>query len=224
MPPEPYREDPRLGLARYHLPDKFIYLPNQFWQHKNHELVFEALGRLGARGVYPIIVSSGNPVDYRRPAYFSELMQKLSQAGLREQFIYLGQVPRADVFRLMRQSVCVLNPSKFEGFGMSVAESKSLGKHVLVSDLGPLREQAAPGAVYFDPGDAGDLAVKMGAVWTSTPPGPDPELEAAARAELPRRQAAFGRQLLQVFEQSHSEFLNGAELLNGKSMAKTREQ
>jgi len=49
-----------------------------------------------------------------------------------------------------------LNPSRFEGFGMSVAESKSLGKRVLASDLGLLREQAAPGAVYFDPADAGE--------------------------------------------------------------------
>src|SRR5206468_3780107 len=87
IPPEPYVEDPRLGLARYHLPEKFIYLPNQFWQHKNHQLVFEALACLATRGVRPMIVSTGNPIDYRRPAYFSELMQTLSQAGLREQFI-----------------------------------------------------------------------------------------------------------------------------------------
>jgi glycosyltransferase involved in cell wall biosynthesis len=206
VPTEAYRADPRDGLARYHLPEKFIYLPNQFWQHKNHLLVFEALARLRARGVYPTIVSTGNPVDYRRPAYFSELMQTLSQANLREQFILLGQVPRDDVFRLMRQSVCVLNPSRFEGLGMSVAESKSLGKHVLASDLGPLREQAAPGAVYFNPADAGDLAEKLEAAWSTIPPGPDRALESAARAELPRRQAAFGRALLDLFLEAQADF------------------
>jgi len=206
VPLETYDTDPRDGLARYHLPEKFIYMPNQFWQHKNHKLVFEALGRLRARGVYPNIVSTGNLVDYRRPAYFSELMQTLSRANAREQFIILGQVPRDDVFRLIRQSVCVLNASKFEGFGMSVAESKSLGKRVLVSDLSPLRDQDAPGAVYFDPNDVDDLAVKLEQVWTAAAPGPDQPMETAARAELPRRQAAFGRALLQLFQEAQADF------------------
>ena len=206
IPPETYRDDPRDGLAAYHLPEKFIFLPNQFWQHKNHKLVFEALGRLRLQDVSPCIVSTGNPFDYRRPAYFAELMQMLSRLDLREQFIFLGQVPRSDIFRLMRQAMCVLNPSTFEGLGMSVAESKSLGKRVLVSDLVPLREQAAPEAVYFDPGDVDDLAGKLAAVWSTVPPGPDRELEAAARAELPRRQAAFGRALLRLFDEARAEF------------------
>jgi glycosyltransferase involved in cell wall biosynthesis len=211
IPSETYRDDPREGLADYHLPEKFIYLPNQFWQHKNHKLVFEALSRLRSQGMQPTIVSTGNPFDYRRPAYFAELMQMLSRLNVRDQFIFLGQVPRSDVFRLMRQAICVLNPSTFEGFGMSVAECKSLGKRVLVSDLAPLREQAAPEAVYFDPGDAGDLAAKMAAVWAATPPGPDLEMEPAARAELPRRQTAFGRELLQLFDEARAEFLtNGS--------------
>jgi glycosyltransferase involved in cell wall biosynthesis len=206
IPEDVYKGDPYIGLAQYCLPEKFIYLPNQFWQHKNHQLVFDALSQLTARGVHPQIVCSGNPIDYRRPSHFSELMQHLSIANLRDQFIWLGVVPRLDVFRLMRQSICVMNPSKFEGLGLSVAESKSLGKRVLASDLGPLREQAAPGAVYFDPNDPSDLAAKMEAIWTSVPPGPDRELEAAARAEFPNRQAAFGRELLQLFAEAQANF------------------
>ncbi len=214
IPPDTYRDDPRDGLAGFHLPDKFIYLPNQYWQHKNHKLVFEALGRLQLQGVHPCIVSTGNPFDYRRPAHFAELMQMLSRLNLRDQFIFLGQVPRSDVFRLMRQSMCVLNPSIFEGLGMSVAESKSLGKRVLVSDLAPLREQAAPEALYFDPSDADDLAEKMAAIWSTVPSGPDFEMEAAARAELPRRQADFGRDLLRLFDEARAEFA-GSQSANG---------
>jgi glycosyltransferase involved in cell wall biosynthesis len=214
IPSQTYRDNPRDALATYHLPEKFVYLPNQFWLHKNHKLVFEALSRLHLQGVYPCIVSTGNPFDYRKPAYFGELMQMLSRLNLREQFIFLGQVPRSDVFRLMRQAMCVLNPSLFEGLGMSVAESKSLGKRVLVSDLAPLREQAPPEAVYFDPSDAGDLAAKMTAVWSNVPAGPDREMEAAARAELPRRQAAFGHELLGLFNEARAEFA-GNQSTNG---------
>src|SRR5262249_6590326 len=55
VPEQVYDEAPPLVLAAYHLPERFIYLPNQFWQHKNHKLVFEALRRLRARGVRPTI-------------------------------------------------------------------------------------------------------------------------------------------------------------------------
>jgi len=206
IPPEVYAQDPRPGLAEFHLPEKFIYLPNQFWKHKNHRLVFEALGQLNAHGIRPCIVSTGNPIDFRQPEYFGELMQLLSRLNIRDQFIFLGQVSRLDVFRLIRQSLAVLNPSGFEGLGLSVAESKSLGKRVLVVDLPALREQDAPGAVYFDPNAAGDLAAKMETLWTTVTPGPDGPLETAARAELPRRQAEFGRALLQVFEEARADF------------------
>lgn len=94
------------------MPEKFIYLPNQFWQHKNHALAFEALARQSARGLRAIIVSTGNLVEYRRPAHIADLIQRLSRLNLREQFIMLGQVPQDEVFQLMRQSLCVLNPSK----------------------------------------------------------------------------------------------------------------
>jgi glycosyltransferase involved in cell wall biosynthesis len=198
VPADVYEPDPLAGLARYHLPEKFVYLPNQFWRHKNHKLVFEALSRLQARAVRPIIVSSGSPTDYRWPAHFSDLMQLLSEANLRDQFIYLGRVPRTDLFLLMRQAICVLNPSLFEGLGMSVAESKSLGKRVLASDLEPIREQSAPGAEYFDPQDADNLAAKLEAAWMNLRAGPDHEMEAAARTALPGRQRAFGAAFLQL--------------------------
>jgi glycosyltransferase involved in cell wall biosynthesis len=201
-----YAADPRAGLAAYHLPEKFVYLPNQFWQHKNHGLVLQALALLRARGVRPVIVCTGRTLDYRRPDYFGEFLRAVTLADLRDQVILLGQVPRADVFRLMRQAVCVLNPSLFEGLGLSVAECHSLGKRVLVSDLPALREQAAPGAVYFDPRDAGDLADKLQTVWAEVPPGPDREMETAARAALPGRQAAFGRALLALFSEAVAAF------------------
>jgi hypothetical protein len=122
LPAAAFSQDPTDGLAGYHLPETFISLPNQFWQHKNHQPVFGTLARLRPRGVRPQIVSTVNQIDYRQSAHFADLMQRLSRMNIRDQFIYLGQVPRIDVFCLMRLSVCVLNPSQCEGLGLSVAE------------------------------------------------------------------------------------------------------
>jgi len=51
-----------------------------------------------------------------------------------------------------------------------------------------------------------DLAGKLEQVWTSGVPGPDLMMEAAARAELPRRRAAFGRALLELFQEAQADF------------------
>ena len=60
--------------SEYKIPKKFIYLPNQFWAHKNHVIVFKALSILKHRGVTPFLVLTGNPVDVRNPAYLAGIL------------------------------------------------------------------------------------------------------------------------------------------------------
>lgn len=198
IPKSVYALDLPQTLSKYHLPVKFVYVPNQFWRHKNHERLWNALRLLSERGETPYVVCTGSVMDERDPDYLASLLQKLSLWNLREHIILLGRVPREDVFALMRQAVCVINPSLFEGFGMSVAECKSLGKRVLASDLPSHREIDAPAAVYFDPRNARELADKLAMIWQTVAPGPDFALEANARAALPERQRAFAKQFVQL--------------------------
>ncbi len=198
IPSEVYATNPHYVRERYHLPEKFFYLPNQFWMHKNHTIVIQALQILASRNVYPCVVCTGNLVDHRDPEYIGSLLNILSVENLREQFVILGTVPRADVFALMRQSVAVLNPSLFEGFGLSAAEAHSLGKRALLADLPSLREQEPSCALYFNPKDSLELADKMELLWRTIPAGPDAELEAEAQRALPRRQYEFANSFLYI--------------------------
>lgn len=193
-----YARDPELVVRQYHLPQKFVYLPNQFWQHKNHELVLEALSILVERGVHPQIVCTGLPHDSRKEAHFAGLLRQVSEKGLHGQLVFLGLVPFDHVKALMRQAICVLNPSLFEGWSSTVEEAKSLGKLLLLSDLSVHREQNPPAAMFFDRHDAGDLATKLRTVWEDRDPGPDPQLETVARQSLPGRMRAFGEAFLTV--------------------------
>lgn len=197
-----YERDPGQVVQVYHLPDKFLYLPNQFWMHKNHHVVIEALARLRGKGVKPSVVCSGSLIDHRKPEHIGDLLQKIARQDLYRQVFILGQVPREDVFLLMRQAACLLTPTLFEGFGLSVAEAASLGKRMLISDLPTLREQNAPCALYFNPNDPDELADKMQMIWETTAPGPDLSLEAQARAALPARQKAFAMAFLDLAQES----------------------
>jgi hypothetical protein len=106
----------------------------------------------------------------------------------------------------MRQAVCVLNASVFEGFGLSLAESTYLGKRALVSDLPAHHGQNPPDAVYFDPHDVETLADKMAEIWNTTQPGPDLPREAAAQIELPRHYAAVGNTLLDIMSEAAARY------------------
>jgi len=211
IPSSVYEQEPGLVSREYDLPSKFFYLPNQFWKHKNHLTVLKALARLRSRGVFPNIVCSGDPHDNRDPAYFAQFWQEVSRLGLREQFIYLGVVPREHVYLLMRQCICMLNPTLFEGFGLGVAEASSLGKRQLLSDLPVLREQGPPCALYFSPDDPFDLAEKLEWVSANALPGPDLELEAAARKSLRKRQEAFASDFLRIVHEATKMAGNGRQ-------------
>ena len=198
IPASVYEVDPKFVVDQYHLPDKFFYLPNQFWKHKNHELVFQALKILKDRGSRIFVACSGYQGDYRHPSYFSDLLQKVSRWGIRDQIAFLGLIPRYSMFQLMRQSVCVLNPSLFEGFGLTIDEARSVGKQVIMSDILAHREQNPPGAVFFDPQDCEGLAQKLEKIWYEIPPGPDMKLESEARQSLPGRIRACAESFMSV--------------------------
>ncbi len=198
IPARLYDIDPMTVVREYHLPEKFFYLPNQFWAHKNHRAVFEALKILKARGIEPFLVCTGNPVDPRNPLYFAELMQDISRWGLRGQVALLGLIPHEHVYSLIRQSICVVNPSLFEGWSTTVEEVKSVGKRILLSELNVHREQAPPGGIFIDPHDPEGLAEGLAEIWHETPPGPDLEMEKQARAAISGRIQGFAETFITI--------------------------
>lgn len=202
VPQSVYDYDLSSILNLYHLPEKFVFLPNQFWKHKNHELAFQTIKALKDGGIKVFVVCTGNPVDYRHPTYFAGLCQKLSQWDIRDQVIFIGLIPHDHLLLLMRQSISVLNPSLFEGWGFSVDEARSVGKQVLLSDIPSHREQKPPKAVFFDPHDCNDLAEKLGQIWQKTAPGPDVKLESEARESLPVRLRAYGEAFVSVIQEA----------------------
>lgn len=198
VPSHIYETSPESVARQYHLPDRFVYLPNQFWAHKNHGVVVEALSKL--RGTHPDVrvVCTGNTSDYRAPTYFGSLLATVSERGLRDQMVMLGLVPHDHVYQLMRRALAVLQPSLFEGWSTTVEEAKSLGKQLVLSDISVHREQAGPEGLFFVPHDADALAQRLIDVFDDARPGPYRTREAAARDALPARTRQFGQAFVNI--------------------------
>lgn len=161
IPAELIEDHPEEVRQKYLLPPKFYYLPNQFWKHKNHLLVIEAIGLLKRQGCEVVVAASGNPLDPRHPEYMSQLCSRIESLGLQDNFHMLGLIPRRHVISLIRTCTALINPSYFEGWSSTVEEARTLGARMLLSDIGVHREQMGGGAVYFSADDAEGLAEKL---------------------------------------------------------------
>lgn len=149
----------------YDLPERYFYLPNQFWLHKNHLLVIDALTILKNSGNKIAVAASGKQLDPRRPAHFERFSERLQSAGVGDQFRLLGLIPYEHIAPLMVGSVAVLNPSLFEGWSTTVEEARSLQVPLVLSDLAVHKEQAAGIASFFERNSSESLAKALLSVW-----------------------------------------------------------
>lgn len=161
IPSDGLAGDPDRIRTRYQLPKRFFYLPNQFYQHKNHLLVLDALKLLGDKGLRPVVAASGNPYDHLASDVMRRIKDRIADYRLENQFILLGAIPYGHVIGLMRCADALINPSLSEGWSTTVEEAKALGKELILSDLDVHKEQAGRSAVYFGRHNPQDLAVSL---------------------------------------------------------------
>lgn len=203
IPENIYHEHFRRHGIFQKIPERYLYLPNQLWKHKNHQIVFRTAAALKDNsGIELPIVCSGNMHDRRNPSLYDEIIQLLNKLDIAGQVHMLGFVDHADVYRLMRQSVAVINPSLYEGWSTTVEEAKSVGKQMLLSDIPTHREQAPPNARYFPPGDSDALAALLFEVWETGCSGPDADLEVMARNDLAVRAATYADTFCAIVEKA----------------------
>ena len=192
--PDLLTANPSDVLAHYGLPGSFCYLPNQFWRHKNHRVVVDALTILRKRGCDVVVAATGSAEDPREPHYFRDVMTEVKTRGLEMNFRYLGMIPLDHVYALLRTSTALLNPSSLEGWSTTVEEAKSFGVPMILSDIDVHREQTGGTARYFGIDDPDSLADHLSDISQAGPP-------LAARNLLPdidARVAAFAAEFVRA--------------------------
>jgi glycosyltransferase involved in cell wall biosynthesis len=116
---------------------------------------------------------------------------------------YRGPVSEEEKGALLRSARLVIQPSRYEGFGMGVLEGLALGKPVACSDIAAHREVAGACALYFpsDRPEAMAHAMERGLL--------DEGLRSTLSAGGPVRAAAFSwdrsaRKLVSLWQEAYS--------------------
>jgi glycosyltransferase involved in cell wall biosynthesis len=206
--PDWFGDEPE-RLAKYALPPRYFLVSNQFWTHKNHRVVFEALHKLAQAPEAPdaAVVCTGSIVDARDQGYFPSLRRFLDDSGLAGRVRILDHIAKRDQIEIMKGALAVIQPTLFEGGpgGGAVYDAVSLGVPALVSDLPVNREIDGLGFAlrFFPPTDATALAGLM----LDALRGPAPARKDAATllAEGRERWRAVGKVLVETLRKAGAE-------------------
>lgn len=130
---------------KYHIDGEYIYYPAQFWPHKNHIYIIEAIAKLKLKGIFLSVIFSGS--DKGNLDYVMSYAKKLNVADL---VYYIGFAPAEDIYHLYKQSLALVMPSYFGPTNIPPLEAFLIGTPVIYSDLAGLRDQVADAALLCD--------------------------------------------------------------------------
>ena len=151
---------------KYNLPRRYFFYPAQFWPHKNHKLILQAIKRVADEtGEVIPVVFCGAYWSYIMAANFKELVDMAMQFGIANQVRYLGSVPDEDMAALYTLSAGLVMPTFFGPTNIPPLESWHFGRPVITSDIEGLREQNGDASLLVDPRSPEALAEAMKKLW-----------------------------------------------------------
>ena len=159
--PDISKLDHKKILNKYYITGKYFLVANQFWPHKNHLLVVEAVKSLNKINPDFQIVMTGKKTSYRDKTYILKIENFLNENGLDKKVMLTGFISREDQLVLMKNSMAVVQPSLFEGWSTVIEDCKALNQFVIASDLAVNKEQIKSNVLFFDKNSSDDLADKM---------------------------------------------------------------
>jgi glycosyltransferase involved in cell wall biosynthesis len=152
----PLPTTPSAAFEKLQLPKKYFYFPANFWPHKNHANVLEALKLAIRGGMHDVhLVLSGSPAD------FGWVAKEISRLGLDKSVHMLGYVDKKLIPEIYQHALALLFATKFEGFGIPLLEAFWCGVPAITADSGSCVEVAGDAAILVDPLDPASIAAGM---------------------------------------------------------------
>jgi glycosyltransferase involved in cell wall biosynthesis len=146
-------EEPIFELANRRDPQPFLLCVSTLHPHKGIDSLLGGFARFRAADPRFRLVLAG-----MRGFAAEALEARIRELGLGDAVELTGWIPREQLCDLYRRAWAFVYPSRFEGFGMPVAEAMAAGLPIACSDIEPLRDIAGDAALYFAPGDEPGIA------------------------------------------------------------------
>ncbi len=181
-----YRLLPQEQVAAYRRkkgwPEQFILMVGTLEPRKNHLGLIEAYARYRRMTKTPLPLLIGGGKGW----HFDEIFHRVQALGLEEAIRFLGFVPWEDLPWLYNAAALFVYPSRYEGFGLPVAEAMRCGTPVITSNVSSLPEVAGDAALTIAPDEHEALAQAMLRILHT-----EPERQAIMRRKGQKQAARF---------------------------------
>ena len=129
---------------KFKITKPYFISPNQFWVHKNHQVILDAIKLLKDNNlsINFQVVFTGKEYDFRYPEYANNLKKFVVENNLSDYVLFLGFIDRKEQLQLMNNALAVIQPSLFEGWSTVVEDAKAMNKQIICSDIAVHREQS----------------------------------------------------------------------------------
>lgn len=155
-------------LNKYKLcKSRYFIICNQFWLHKGHNIAFMAFKKflLKCKTDNIKLVCTGKFEDLSGTSnHIVDLKKIINELNIEEKVVFLGHIPKIEQSSLIINSICLIQPTTFEGGpgGGSVYQALSYGVRCIVSDIAVNLEIGNNHLVtYFEVNNYDILANKM---------------------------------------------------------------
>ena len=138
-------------IKKYGLSQGFLLYPAQFWPHKNHIRIVQALEIIKKQGKTPIVVFVGGDKGNKK-----RVADAVKKAKLEEQIIDLGFISNEELSALYEGCSAVVMPTYFGPTNLPPLEAWQARKPLIYSYH--LRQQCMDAAILIDPDDPDSLA------------------------------------------------------------------
>lgn len=128
-------------FQKFGINEPYFLCSNQFWAHKNHIVVLQAIALLKAKGTQATVVFTGKEHDYRNPDYFTGLQAAVKELHIEDQVRFLGFIQREEQIVLMQQAKAIIQPSLFEGWSTVIEDAMAQNAYIIAADLSVNKEQ-----------------------------------------------------------------------------------
>lgn len=149
-----HSDSKEMVLKKYSLDENYFFYPAQFWSHKNHVRILEALVGLREDGTLYKVVFVGS--DKGNQKYIEDF---IAQNSLGDQVQLLGFVPAGEMLGLYQGCKAVIMPTYFGPTNLPPIEAWMAGKPLIYSRH--LEEHSGNAAITVDPDDAVEIAEAM---------------------------------------------------------------
>jgi glycosyltransferase involved in cell wall biosynthesis len=148
---------PRERVERLGLRGRYLLYPAQFWAHKNHPTLLDALADLARDG--------GEPYEAALPGsdkgQLDHVRRLAQEVGVADRVRFLGFVENDDLIALYQHAHALTYMSFFGPENLPPLEAFALGCPVVAADVAGAREQMGDAALLVRPLDPAGLAAAV---------------------------------------------------------------